>query len=205
MSFDENDIDWTYCDYIATKSLVIECAKLLDAGYQSSEVASMLDIDTTTVNKYANQARKLGVLHKEPNYNQKYRNEFKMQRLNEIIEYKSMYPESNYVDIAKHYHYNQYIIRDLIMEFVNDGLLDYDIDSEINQLWQNSLNNLKRPTKQVYMYTKDLQYIGCYESARDIEVKYDGKYTVAGIQKVCSGQQKTHRGMIFSYTKLIND
>ena len=90
------------------------------------------------------------------------------------------------------------------LTFFKEGKIDYNITTELAERKNKSLNNLiTNPKKPVYMYDKQMNFIGLYNSGQDIvNIMPELDLTIKGIQKVCSKYQKSHRGYIFSYTPL---
>lgn len=201
--FVEHDIDWLYCDKMATKSYIYETSKLFDMGYNAHVISEILGISVSTATNYITKANELNLLktnrYRDKNIVSKYIT-YKDQMFDDYQYYKILNPDYDYIDIANIIGCDAYKLRDIVIEA--DISNNDDIYSDIKNRKNNSLSNLnkRQPKKQVFVYDQNNQLLGIYDSAYDAEVASEGKWTAKGIQKVCSGYQKSHRGLIFTYS-----
>ena len=199
--FDLSKIDWDYCDIFASGNIFKKIIDMYDSGKSKSYIENFYHLSRYTINRYLKKGEKLKLLTRR--YDE-YCDRHKEETIKLICDYKLRFPKLDYKDICKKLGLGEYNYKDIMIQSFKEGKIDYNITTELAERKNKSLNNLiTNPKKPVYMYDKQMNFIGLYNSGQDIvNIMPELDLTIKGIQKVCSKYQKSHRGYIFSYTPL---
>ena len=210
-------VDWNECNKRALDSMfykVIDCYK-----YQSQfvdDIAEHTQIKPRTIVKYLNEAMDCGILQKhkiiinnpykdipkgvkfvfnEQNYSGRNK---KIYCYEDVILFNSITDASEYygfcrgsIDAAIKNH-DGYLKG---KHFVYFDELSEDFD------FQSKTDFKVLRNQQIYQYTKDLQLVGLYKNAAELQSKKQ-QYHYANIWRVCKGQRKTAYGFIWSFNIL---
>lgn len=207
--FNLSRIDWSQCDKFASGSMLVEVVHYFDdLEMNVGEISNELNIPESTIKKYLRKANELKLLKTDTNKfknckaHSKINGETYNDVLKNVFDYKAKWPNADYIDIASYYNYDVYKLIELLDYAIENNIIKYDLGEEKEKRKQNSFNNLRHnDKKKIYVYSKDYKLFGIYESGIDAVKSKDNIYewTVKGIQKVCTGHQKSHRNFIFSY------
>lgn len=149
---------------------------------ENSLLKEILDIDTIDWNKC---------------------NEFATKSIIKIVcDMKRENPKMLVKDIAKYFGLNRYTIIGYLKRGNELGWCNYIPDEEKHNYEEWAKENYAN-SKEVLMYKKDGEFIGCYKSAKYIEDNsselFGVKLNATCIRSVCIGRHKTHLGFIFKY------
>ena len=119
-----------------------------------------------------------------------------------VCDIKKENPKMFTKDIAKYFGLNRYTIIAYLKRGNELGWCNYKPEEE-----KNNYHNWAKETyingKEVLMYKKDGEFIGCYKNAKYLEDNsmelFDVKLNAQCVRDVCNGRRKYHQGFIFKY------
>lgn len=213
LNFGEADIDWKLCDYMATKSKIIDALELLNGGMGKHEIADILEVSKTTLNEYVRKLVDLNlytipekIYHPSPKQEEYFSTlkERSREKLMLFLRCKDEHPDLDYLEISKIIEINPSTIRGILKKAFSDGIIDYDVTEEVenNKLRKNL--NLTHPSKTVYVYDNKYNFIAKFNSVSETAKNMGNDFHAASIYATCNNKQLQYKGYHFSYTEIVN-
>ena len=119
-----------------------------------------------------------------------------------VCDIKKENPKMFTKDIAKYFGLNRYTIIGYLKRGNELGWCNYKPKEEKDN-YHNWAKETYANGKEILMYKKDGEFMGCYKNAKYLEDNsmelFDVKLNAQSIREVCNGKHKCHQGFIFKY------